>query len=108
MTWPMRILSIIVSTIAAGVLTSTCGMRIPEPGGIPPGTPHISWIIMSGDGDNPDRDFVCQSDPRSDCVLPVSRPDGQIFSDVHFYYHAAGAETKYTGSIGIGFFRGSP
>jgi hypothetical protein len=60
---------------------------------------------MSGDRDNPDREFVCQSDPRNECVMPVSRPDEQTFSDVHFYYHGGGEETKYTGSIRIGFFR---
>ena len=62
---------------------------------------------MSGDGDNPDREFVCQSDPRNDCVVPVSSRDEQVFSEVHIYYHGAGGETKYTGSIDIGFFQGS-
>jgi hypothetical protein len=62
---------------------------------------------MSGDGDNPDQEFVCQSDPRNDCVVPASRPDARVFADVHFYYHGTGAETKYTGSIDIGFFQGS-
>ena len=103
----MRQLPLIVAT-AAVVLTSACAKRVPEPVGVAPGTPHISWIIMSGDRDNPDQEFVCQSDPRNDCVVPVSRPDAQVFADVHFYYHGAGAETKYTGSIDIGFFQGSP
>ena len=97
----------IVVTIAA-VFTSTCAKRGPEPPGVAPGTPYVSWIIMSGDRDNPDQEFVCQSHPRNDCIVPVSRPDAQVFSDVHFYYHGAGAETKYTGSIDIGFFQGSP
>jgi hypothetical protein len=61
---------------------------------------------MSGDSDNPDREFVCQSKPRNDCVVPASRPDAQVFSAVYFYYHGAGAETKYTGSNQIGFFQG--
>lgn len=103
----MRTLSVIVVT-AAAVLASTCGKRLPEPSGLAPGAPHVSWIIMSGDRDNPDREFVCQSAPRTDCVIPVSRPDAQVFSDVHFYYHGAGAETKYTGAIDVGFFQGSP
>jgi hypothetical protein len=90
------------------VLTVTCAKRLPEPSGLAPGAPHVSWIIMSGDRDNPDREFVCQSAPRTDCVIPVSRPDAQVFSDVHFYYHGAGAETKYSGSIDVGFFQGSP
>lgn len=101
----MRTLSAIVVT--AAVLTATCAKRLPEPSGVAPGAPHISWIIMSGDRDNPDQEFVCQSAPRTDCVIPVSRPDAQVFSDVHFYYHGAGAETKYTGSIDVGFFQGS-
>jgi hypothetical protein len=62
---------------------------------------------MSGDRDNPDREFVCQSDSRDECVVAASRPDEQVFSDVHFYYHGGGDETKYTGSIRIGFFRSS-
>ena len=101
----MRKLSAIV--VAAAVLTSTCAKRPPEPSGAAPGGPYISWIIMSGDRDNPDQEFVCQSSPRTDCIIPVSRPDAQVFSDVHFYYHGAGAETKYTGSIDVGFFQGS-
>ncbi len=96
----------IVAAVAAG-FSSACARRVPEPSGLAPGTPHVSWIIMRGDRDNPDRDFVCQSDRRNDCVVPASRPNAPVFSDVHFYYHAAGVETKYTGSIQIGFFQGS-
>ena len=102
----MRNHSIVVATIAA-VVTSACATRVPEPAAVAPGTPHVSWVIMSGDSDNPDQEFVCQSNPLNDCVVPASRPDAQVFSDVHFYYHGAGAETKYTGSINIGFFQGS-
>jgi hypothetical protein len=104
---PMRRFSMIAATVAA-VLSSTCAKRVPEPAGVAPGTPHISWIIMSGDRDTPDGEFVCQSEPRNDCVVPASRPDAQVFSDVHFYYHGAGGETKYTGSIDVGFFQGAP
>jgi hypothetical protein len=63
---------------------------------------------MSGDRENPDRNFVCQSDPRNDCLIPASKPDARVFSDVHFYYHGAGSETRYSGAIQIGFFQGSP
>lgn len=94
--------------ILALLSTSACAHRIPHPAGMTPGTPYVSWIIMNGDRDNPDREFVCQSTPRSDCVVPVSRPDDQVFSDVHVYYHGAGSETKYTGSFNVGFFRGQP
>ena len=64
----------------------------------------MGWVIMSGDADNPDRDFVCQSSPRSECVVPVDRPDARVLSHLHLYYHPASTETKYTGSIRIGFF----
>lgn len=96
-----------IVAVMASVFTSTCASRVPEPANVTPGTPHVSWVIMSGDRDNPDQDFVCQSEPRSDCVVRASRPDDQVFSDVHVYYHGAGAETKYIGSMQIGFFRGS-
>jgi hypothetical protein len=89
------------------LVAAACGKRVPEPTGVAPGTPHISWVIMTGDRDSPDREFVCQSDPKNDCVVDATRPDDQRFSDVHFYYHGAGAETKYTGSIQIGFFEGA-
>jgi hypothetical protein len=97
-----------VTIAIAASLTTACAKHIPQPTGVTPGTPRISWVIMSGDRDNPDQDFVCQSDPRSVCVVPASRPDAQTFSHVHVYYHGAGAETKYTGSIDIGFFQGDP
>lgn len=90
------------------VMFPGCARRVPEPAVNIPGTPHVSWIIMSGDRDNPDREFVCQSEPRTGCVVPVSRPDAPVFSDVHIYYHGAGAETRYAGSVQIGFFKGSP
>ena len=97
-----------VCTLCGLATSAGCVRRVPEPPGVAPGVPHISWVIMSGNRDNPDQDFVCQSDPPNDCVVPVSRPDARVFSDVHFYYHGAGQETRYTGSIRIGFFQGAP
>ena len=94
-----------VFTLCGLATSAGCVRHVPEPTGVAPGAPHISWVIMSGDRDTPDQDFVCQSDPRNDCVVPVSRPDAQVFSDVHFYFHGAGPETRYTGTIQIGFFR---
>src|SRR4051812_13732677 len=94
--------------VALAVATlSGCGRRVPEPAVVMPGVPHVSWIIMSGDGDNPDREFVCQSEPRTDCVIPASQPDDKVFSDVFVYYHGAGDETTYSGSIRVGFFEGA-
>jgi hypothetical protein len=105
--WEDFMRSLILLTVCVGI-GAGCGKRVPEPTGLPPGTPHVSWIIMSGDRDEPDRDFICQSDPRNECAIPASKPGAQVFSDLHFYYHGAGAETRYTGTIQIGFFEGAP
>ena len=102
----MRDSRLIVFAIMS-IFAAACATGAPKPAGLAPGTPYVSWIIMSGDRDNPDQEFVCQSDPRNDCVVPASRPEAQVFADVHFYYHGAGAETKYAGTIDIGFFQGS-
>ena len=90
------------------ILGSACAKRVPEPIGVAPGTPHISWVLMYGDRDTADREFACQSDPRSECVLPASKPDAQVFSDIHFYFHGAGAETRYEGTINKGYLQGTP
>jgi len=61
-------------------------------------------VSSSSGADNPDREFVCQSNPRSECVVPVDRPDARVLAHTHFYYHAASTDTTYTRSIRIGFF----
>jgi hypothetical protein len=103
----MRAPSLAVATIVAA-LASTCTRRVPEPTNLVPGTPHVTWVLMYGDRENADQEFACQSDPRTECVLPASRPDAQVFSDIHFYYHGAGAETRYEGTMTIGYLQGSP
>jgi hypothetical protein len=87
--------------------TSGCARPVPRPTDVAPGTPYITWIIMHGDSDNPDREFACQSTPRNDCELPASTQQEQVVSHVYLYYHGAGAETTYAGSAQIGFFRGA-
>ena len=94
--------------IVAVALMSRCARSVPEPASVPPGTPHVSWVLMYGDRDNADREFACQSDPRTDCILPASKPDAQVFADIHFYYHGAGAETRYEGAINIAYLQGAP
>ena len=81
-----------------------CAKRAPEPVGLAPGVPHVSWIIMHGDSDNPDAEFACQSTGPRECVLPASRPDARVLSDVHLYFHGAGRETTYLGSYRAEFF----
>jgi hypothetical protein len=87
---------------------SACAKRVPEPSGVAPGTPHISWVLMYGDRDSADREFACQSEPRTECMLPVSKPDALVFSDVHFYYHGVGGETNYEGTKNLSYLQGSP
>jgi len=89
--------------IALLCLAMGCEKRVPVPTGGSPETPRIGWVIMVGDRENPDREFVCQSDPRTDCVMPASQPDDQRFTNTHFYFHSAAADTKYTGTIQVGF-----
>jgi len=94
--------------VAICVVTVGCaGHTAPKAPG-PPGTAKVGWVIMSGDRENPDREFVCQSEPRNECVMPASRPGDQVFSEVHVYYHPATMLTKYTGTVRIAFFEGTP
>lgn len=97
----------IVLTVTLTLATFGCADHARPRSAGPAGTPQVGWVIMSGDRDNPDQDFVCQSLPRSECVVPMSRAGAQVFSHVHIYYHPAATETKYTGSIQIGFFEGT-
>ena len=91
---------------AVGLLSAYvgCVKRVPEPVGVPAGTPHVAWIIMHGDRDNPDAEFACQSTELAECIIPVSRPGAAVFSHVHVYYHGAGSETRYVGSYDVGYF----
>jgi|SRR5436190_5085648 len=95
--------------VAAAVIVSgaaACGPRVPPRIGVAPGSPFVSWIIMAGDRENPDQEFVCQSTPRNECAVNASKPDAQVFGKVYFYYHGTDAVTRYEGPIEIGFFRG--
>ena len=60
---------------------------------------------MSGDRDNPDRDFICQSNPRTACEMSASRPGEQVFAHLYVYYHPAAIETLYTGLDSCRIFR---
>ena len=101
----MRTMTVVITEVV--LLTMGCGKRVPVPSVGTPGNPQVGWVIMVGDRDNPNREFVCQSDPRTDCVIPASRPGDQAFTDVHFYFHPAKAEVTYRGTILIPFFEGS-
>ena len=90
--------------MVVGLCMLGCTRPIPKTAGGPAGLARVGWVIMIGDRDNPDRDFVCYSETPADCVMPPSRPGEQVFADVHLYYHPAAAETRYDGSIQVGFF----
>ena len=93
---------LLVATVVAVVACGACAQRVPRPANTAPGVPQVTWVLMSGDRDNPDREFVCQSDPPGECVMPATGPGEEVFSDAHFYYHGTGGDTTYTGSILIG------
>lgn len=85
-----------------------CARRIPESTTAPPGVPRVGWVLMTGDRENPDDHYVCQSEPRTEqCVLPPSRPDHQVFAHVYFYFHPASGDAKYTGKIELDFMQGA-
>jgi len=92
---------------ALQLLALGCATHPPKPAGIPPGVSHVAWVIMHGDGDNPDREFACQSEPRNECIVPINQPDSRAFSDVHLYYHGGGPKTTFSGTLKIGFFEGA-
>jgi hypothetical protein len=92
------------AAVVSAASVTGCAARTPEPVGGHTASPHIGWVIMSGDQDNPDRDFVCMSTPRNECVMPVDRSEERVLGHLHIYYHPAATETKYVGSIRIGFF----
>ena len=60
-----------------------CAERVPEPVLVPHDVPHISWNIHSGDAEYARRSVVCQSDPRTECVVPASREGQKVFATVH-------------------------
>lgn len=101
----MTKISQVMTMVGVVVALAGCGKHVPRPAGVPVGTPYVSWIIMHGDRENADAEFSCQSTAPADCVVPASRADAQVFSDVHVYYHGAWSETTYVGSYQVGFFQ---
>src|SRR5262249_22899819 len=66
--------------------------------------PRLGWVIMHGSADNPDEEYVCQSNPRDVCALPASTSERKVFSEVHLYFHPIGSPTRYEGTVQIEFF----
>ena len=96
----------LITCTALAAAAVTCAPRVPKPAGLAPDQPHISWIVMYGDRDNPDAEFACQSTGPRECVLPVSRPETRVYTDVHLYFHGTDSETTYAGSYRVELFTG--
>ena len=90
-----RIVGVPLCLLAAG-----CAKHAPEPSPHP-STPHISWSIGQG---TTDKD-ICKSTEDSSCtlVVPADTPPNRRVADFHLFLHAAPADTKYAGTIQIGF-----
>ena len=65
--------------------------------------PRVGWVIMQGTADNPDEEFVCQSNPRNDCTMRASTADRKVFTDVFLYFHPIGMPVRYEGDAEISF-----
>lgn len=92
---------------AAAVLSTLvlagCAKHVPEP--TPhPSAPHVTWSIAEGYGDKE----VCRSTKASRCVLTLSdeQPNRRV-GVFHVFLHAAATDTKYEGTVTIGFLAGS-
>ena len=94
-----------LATVLIGSCAS-CAERIPEPVVVPT-VPHVSWLIAVQTPSSEER-TVCQSDPRNECILPVSTVDKRTFATVHLYLHPVkSGETKYSGTMRVGFMNGA-
>lgn len=91
-----------VVVVASVVMVSCAEHRMPKPVGAVT-APRVGWVIMQGSSDNPDEEFVCQSNPRSSCEMSASRTGRQVFSEVHLYFHPIGVNARYEGRAHIGF-----
>ena len=87
--------SILTLLAAAG-----CAKRVPEPS--PDSSiPHISWSIGRGQGDKE----VCRSTEAKPCILDMSDTrQTRRLGDFHLFLHPAGTDTRYVGTMDVGFF----
>ena len=89
--------------IAGGVHGRLCAVDSKTAGGSV-GAPKVGWVVMMGDRDNPDRDFVCYSEAPGDCgCRRVARRTGVRRRSPH--YRPAATETSDGGTVQIGFLR---
>ena len=86
------------------LVSAACAKHVPEP--TPhPATPHITWSVSQGYGDNE----VCRSTQASPCVLTLSEEAANRRIGVfHLFLHAAASDTRYIGTMTVGFMAGDP
>ena len=90
--WPALLFTLLLAT-------SSCAKHAPEP--TPhPSRPHISWAVSEGYGDKE----VCKSTEKTPCVIDVSdeQPNRRV-GVFHVFLHAADTDTRYEGTVQIGF-----
>ena len=82
------------------VTAAACAKHVPDP--TPhPSTPHITWSIAQGYGGEKE---VCRSTVVSPCTLDMSGvAQNRRFAVFHLFLHAASTDTKYKGTVDIGF-----
>lgn len=95
----------LLTLVLGGIVLGACGMRVPEPSPHPGDVPHISWEIEVGPSGG-SQTVICQSEERTPCVVQASTDRQRSFATVHIYYHSARTDTKYEGTIQVGFFGG--
>ncbi len=108
--WPRWIAALVPSGRTSALMlvlavTGGCAERVPEPVVVPK-VPHVSWVIAVETTNGQER-VVCQSDPRTECLLPSSTRDRRTLATVHLYLHPSTAETKYVGTMRVTFLDGS-
>lgn len=87
--------------LAVSVLAAAgCAKHAPEPSPHPT-TPHITWSISQGYTGEKE---LCRSTEALPCTLDLSRvAQDRRFGVFHLFLHAAATDTKYKGTVDIGF-----
>lgn len=99
----MRHLSLWTLMIVSLALKSAgCLRRVPEPT-TTHDTPHISWVLRAG-AEFAQQRVVCQSDPKSECVIPTSSQAATEFAGMSLYLHPTKVPTAYRGSLEVTSF----
>lgn len=90
---------VMVAAAMAAVLVGACATHVPEPEPHP-NAPHITWSVAEGTNDKE----VCRSTEPAPCTLTLSsEPPNNRLGVFHVFLHAGATDTKYVGTINIGF-----